>query len=270
MTKTILITGASTGIGRATAELFADERWNVVATMRRPDDGADLAERGNVLVTRLDVTEHASVDQAVEATLARFGPIDALVNNAGYGAYGPLEAVPMAAVERQFATNVTGLIATTKAVLPHLRAQGSGVIVNISSVGGRVTFPLGSLYHGTKWAVEGLTESLGFELAPAGIRVKLVEPGGVETDFSGRSLDVHNDESLTVYQPIVAALVNQMRSTLTRSPASLVAKVIHDAVLDESPRLRYLAGADAEAAVARRDEIGDEAFVAEMRQRFAL
>jgi NAD(P)-dependent dehydrogenase (short-subunit alcohol dehydrogenase family) len=128
--------------------------------------------------------------------LARFGAIDALVNNAGYGAYGPLEAFSMDGIRRQFDTNVIGLLATTKAVLPHMRAAKSGTIVNISSIGGKMTFPLGTLYHGSKFAVEGLSEALHYELEPLGVRVKIVEPGMIKTDFGGRSFDFQNDESL--------------------------------------------------------------------------
>jgi NAD(P)-dependent dehydrogenase (short-subunit alcohol dehydrogenase family) len=132
--------------------------------------------------------------------LAHFGAIDALVNNAGYGAYGPLEAFSMDGIRRQFDTNVIGLLATTKAILPHMRAAKTGTIVNISSIGGKMTFPLGTLYHGSKFAVEGLSEALHYELEPLGVRVKIVEPGMIKTDFGGRSFDFQNDESLTDYQ----------------------------------------------------------------------
>lgn len=137
MGQTILITGASTGIGRATAELFAERGWNVVATMRTPDNGAELSQLDHVVVERLDVTDSASITAAVAATVDRFGSIDALVNNAGYGAYGPLEATSMEGIRRQFDTNVVGLLEVTKAVLPQMRAQQSGAIVNISSVAAR-------------------------------------------------------------------------------------------------------------------------------------
>ena len=174
--KTILITGASSGIGKATARLFQRTGWNVVATMRSPDNETELGTLENTLVTRLDVTEPASIDEAVEAAIDRFGTIDVLLNNAGYGAYGPLEAFPMERIKRQFDTNVIGLIATTQSALRHMRAARSGIIVNISSIGGQMTFPLGTLYHGTKFAVEGLSEALHYELEPLGIRVKIIEP----------------------------------------------------------------------------------------------
>ena len=178
MAQTIFITGASSGIGKVTAKLFQNNGWNVIATMRKPEDGKDLAALDNVLVTALDVLDSASISAAVAAGLEKFGQIDALLNNAGYGAYGPLEAFPMDKIRRQFDTNVIGLLEVTKAVLPHMRGNTSGTIVNVSSIGGQMTFPLGALYHGTKFAVEGISEALHFELAAAGIKVKIVEPGG--------------------------------------------------------------------------------------------
>ncbi len=272
MTQTILITGASSGIGRATAAHFAARGWNVVATMRKPEDGADLAA-GNVLVTRLDVADQPSIQSAVAEAHARFGRIDALLNNAGYGAYGPLEATPMEVVRRQFDVNLFGVIATTQAVLPGMRARGRGVIVNISSVGGRMCYPFGALYHGSKWAVEGLSEALHYELVPLGIRVKLVEPGGVDTDFAGRSFVFTNDESLAEYQPMVKALLAARESadTSTFQKPQGVAEVIWEAVNDETARLRHVSGEGAkELLAARYSSAQEEAFLAGLRERFGL
>jgi NAD(P)-dependent dehydrogenase (short-subunit alcohol dehydrogenase family) len=217
MTQTILITGTSSGLGRATAKLFHARGWNVVATMRTPENETELTTLDNVLVTRLDVQDPGSIASAVDSGLARFGRIDALVNNAGYGAYGPLEATPIDKIHRQFDVNVMGLLATTKALLPHFRANRSGTIVNISSMGGRVTFPLGTLYHGTKFAVEGLSEALHYELAPFGVGVKIVEPGGIRTDFGGRSFDFTHDPTLTEYQPLVDAVLAGLGSTMVEN-----------------------------------------------------
>lgn len=168
--------------------------------MRNPEPEKELTRLDRVFVTRLDVQDLASIQAAVEAGISKYGRIDALVNNAGYGAYGPLEATSLDKVRRQFDMNVLGVLATTKALLPHFRAHRSGVIVNISSGGGRITLPLGTLYHGTKFAAEGLSESLHFELAPLGVRVKIVEPGAIKTDFMSRSLDFskHGREPLQV------------------------------------------------------------------------
>lgn len=269
MSKTILITGTSTGLGRASAKLFQAKGWNVVATMRAPEAETELGALERVLVTRLDVQDAASMTSAVEAGIAKFGRIDALVNNAGYGAYGPLEATPFEKIRRQFDVNVMGLLATTQALLPHFRKQKSGTIVNVSSVGGRVTFPLGTLYHGTKWAVEGLSESLRFELAPLGIRVKVVEPGGIKTDFSGRSLDFTNDPSLTEYQPTVEKLMAVLGPMMAHgSTAEAIAEVVYTATVDETPQLRFEAGADAIALLANRRASDDATFLSAMDAQF--
>lgn len=273
MSQTVLITGASSGIGKAAANLFADRGWNVVATMRNPDDGADVAARDNVMLTRLDLLDSASIEAAVAAGLERFGAIDVLLNNAGYGAYGPLEATPMDVIRRQFDVNLFGLVETIQAVLPSMRAQRSGVIVNVSSVGGRITYPLGSLYHGSKWAVEGLSEALHFELATLGIRVKIVEPGGVNTDFGGRSFVFTHDPELADYQPLVdmaAAAMEEGTPSGNQEPAE-VAEVIFTAATDGTSQLRYISGEGAKALLANRYSAEqDEQFVAGFRASFGL
>ena len=273
MSQTVLITGASSGIGKAAATLFADRGWNVVATMRNSDDGADLGQRDNVLVTRLDLLDSDSIEAAVAVALGRFGAIDVLVNNAGYGAYGPLEATPMSVIRRQFDVNVFGLIETIQAALPAMRAQRSGVIVNISSVGGRMTSPLGTLYHGSKWAVEGLSEALHYELAPLGIRVKLVEPGGVNTDFGGRSFVFTHDPELDDYQPLVDEAVAAMEaaSPSGNQEPEEVAEVIFTAATDDTMQLRFISGAGAKALLANRYSAEqEEQFVAGFRSSFGL
>ncbi|MDJ0924621.1 MAG: SDR family oxidoreductase [Acidimicrobiia bacterium] len=273
MSQTIVVTGASSGIGKATAGFFAERGWNVVATMRNPDDGGELAGLDDVLVTRLDLLDSGGIAAAVGATLERFGTIDVLLNNAGYGAYGPLEATPMEVIRRQFDVNLFGLIETIQAVLPAMRDQRSGVIVNISSVGGRITYPLGSLYHGSKWAVEGLSEALHYELAPLGIRVKLVKPGGVKTDFGGRSFVFTHDPELPDYQPFVDAAAAALEAGTPRGSQEPeeVAEVIYSAATDGTTQIRYISGEGAKTLLANRYSAEqDEAFVAGMRSQFGL
>ena len=266
--KTILITGASTGIGRATALLFQQAGWNVAATMRDPSRASELAALPNVL----DVTDKASIDAAVEATVARFGALDVLLNNAGYGLFGPLEAVTPQQLERQYRTNVFGPVQTMQAALPHLRAT-RGLIINVSSIGGRVCFPFNSLYHGTKFALEGISESLAIELAPQGVRVKIVEPGGVKTDFAGRSLDVMSLPGVDLYdaslKSIMAVFADPARRVDYSEPEN-IARVILEAATDGSARLRYLAGKDAIAMAAHRAGISDEEHQAQSVVRFGL
>ncbi|MCA9623448.1 MAG: SDR family oxidoreductase [Myxococcales bacterium] len=271
MTKTIFITGASSGIGKATAHHFHERGWNVVATMRSPDNAGELADMERVLVTRLDVLDLDSIRSARDAARERFGRIDVLLNNAGYGAYGPLEAFPMERIERQFATNVIGLLAVTKALLPDFRANKAGVIVNISSIGGQMTFPLGTLYHGTKFAVEGLSEALHYELEAFGVRVKIVEPGMIKTDFGGRSFDFCNDESLVEYQGTVQKLFAYW-AEIGSSPSDpgVVAAVIWTAVHDETAALRFRAGTDAEVLLAARQQQDDATFIGELKSQIGL
>lgn len=271
MPNTVFITGTSSGLGRATARLFQARGWNVVATMRRPEQENELNRLDNTLVTRLDVQDNASIHAAVDAGLKRFGRIDALINNAGYGTYGPLEATSLDKIARQFDVNVLGVLATTKALLPHFRASRSGVIVNISSIGGRITFPLNSLYHGTKFAVEGLSEALQYELAPLGIRVKLVQPGGIDTDFGGRSLDVSNDPALAEYRPLVQKAIEVLGPMMAQgSTPERIAEVVYAAATDETGQLRWEAGADAVALLAERRASSDAAFFAGMKARFGI
>jgi NAD(P)-dependent dehydrogenase (short-subunit alcohol dehydrogenase family) len=260
--NTILITGASSGIGKATALRFQSEGWNVVATMRDVAAGADLASLNNVLVTRLDVTDATSIAEAVAAAIARFGRIDVLLNNAGYGAYGPLEAFSADRIRRQFDTNVIGMLEVMKAVLPHMRANRAGTIVNISSIGGQITFPLGTLYHGTKFAVEGLSEALHYELEPLGIRVRIVQPGMIRTDFGGRSFDFAMDDGLSDYGPTAAAM-GRLFGKLAANPSApgVVADVIWQAANETGDRLRFRAGPDAEALLDDRKARDDATFI---------
>ena len=271
MKKTILITGASSGIGKATAKFFQEKGWNVIATMRSPEKEEELTTLENVLVTRLDVTDLQSIKSTIKEGIANFGQIDVLVNNAGYGAYGPLEAMPRENILRQFNTNVIGLLDVSKAIIPHFRKNNSGILINISSIGGKMTFPLGSLYHGTKFAVEGITEALHYEFDLIGSKVKIIEPGAIATDFGGRSFDFQNDESLAEYQPLVNNLFNAFGDVMSQaSPASLVAEVIYEAATDGTDQIRYTAGEDAKVFMANRQELDDATFIGGVKERFGL
>ncbi|GAA4915368.1 SDR family oxidoreductase [Mucilaginibacter defluvii] len=271
MKNTILVTGASSGIGKATAKLFFDKGWNVIATMRTPEKETELAGLDNVLLAKLDVLDLESINQAIAAGIEKFGKIDVLVNNAGYGAFGPLEAFSRDNIIKQFNTNVIGLMDVTRAILPHFRANKSGIVINISSIGGKMAFPLGTLYHGTKFAVEGISEALSYEFEQFGATIKLVQPGAIATDFSGRSLDFSNDESLTEYQGIVEKVNEGMPAFFENaSPASVVADVIYQAATDGTNTLRYTAGEDAKAIVAQRKEADDASFFKGIKSQFKL
>lgn len=240
MPQTILITGSSSGIGKATAIHFAEHGWNVVATMRTPEKAGDWAKHSNITLTRLDVLDEASIQQAINDTISKFGKLDAVVNNAGYGLVGPFEASTNKQIQRQFDTNVFGLMNVCRAVIPPFRERRAGTIINVASMGGRLTFPLYSLYHGTKWAVEGFSESLQFELQPFNVRIKIIEPGAIKTDFYDRSMDVMTKPGLTAYDAYVnQAMPNMNKFGETAPGPEKVAAVIYQAATDGSGKLRY-------------------------------
>ena len=184
--KTVLITGCSSGIGRATALAFLDEGWTVYATARDPADLEPLGEAG-CKTDRLDVTNQEDIDRVVDRILDEDGVISCLVNNAGYGQFGPIEDIPIEQVEKQYAVNVYGPHRLVRAVLPHMRREERGTIINVSSVAGRVAFPGGGVYCGSKFALEAMSDALRTEVEPFGIDVVLIQPGPVQTNFSERA-----------------------------------------------------------------------------------
>jgi NAD(P)-dependent dehydrogenase (short-subunit alcohol dehydrogenase family) len=244
--KTVLITGSSTGIGRATVIYFSRKGWNVAATMRHPELEKELDRLPGVRLFRLDVLDRHSVEDSIADALQAFGKIDVLVNNAGYAAIGPFEAAGYESIQRQVDTNLLGLMLVTRILIPHFRENGGGTIVNISSAGGRITFPFYSLYHATKWAVEGFSESLRYELKPLGIRIKLIEPGAIRTDFYSRSFDILEDENLKPSYPDAGSFVKLMQryARLGASP-EVAARKIFLASVSRSSKLRYPAGGGA-------------------------
>ncbi len=243
---TLLITGASSGIGKATVEWFSEKGWNVAATMRDPSRHADLGAMKGVKLYALDVTQPDQAEKVVSSVLKDFGSVDVLLNNAGYAEIGPFEAAEDKQIQKQFDTNVFGLMRLTRAVLPHFREKKSGTIINIASVGGRITFPLYSLYHSTKFAVEGFTESLHYELRQFGIKVKLIEPGTIKTDFYGRSQDLLHKEGLTTYDTYSAKVMPKMLAQGANAPGpEIVAKAVWKAARDKGWRIRYLVGREA-------------------------
>jgi NAD(P)-dependent dehydrogenase (short-subunit alcohol dehydrogenase family) len=265
--KTVLITGASTGIGKATALLFQQKGWNVLATMRSPEKGTDLQHLDRCAVLPLDVTDAGSIERAIAQGIQQFGSIDVVVNNAGYALMGAFEPCDPVQIEKQFATNVFGLMGVTRAILPHFRQKRAGTIVNVASMGGRITFPLYTLYHSTKWAVEGFSESLQYELAPFNIRVKIIEPGPIKTDFYDRSADSGQGQGKESYQALHDRVMPQMDDFgRTGSPPEAVAGVIFKAATDGSKRLRYPAGQIAGGILLLRKLLPDRLFFGFVRQ----
>jgi NAD(P)-dependent dehydrogenase (short-subunit alcohol dehydrogenase family) len=243
--KPVLITGCSTGIGRATAERLADGGWNVYATARKTGDIEDLAKRGCTTLA-LDVTDEKSMTSAVAEVEKDGGSVGALVNNAGYSQSGALETIPMDSVRRQFETNVFGLLRMCQLVLPGMRRAGEGRIVNISSMGGKLVFPGGGVYHGTKHAVEALSDALRFEVANFGIQVSIIEPGLIVTEFgetAASSLDEVEDHGpYAKFNADVAKLTAEAYTGgLARfgGPPDAVAKKIEKALTARRPDTRY-------------------------------
>lgn len=268
----VLVTGASSGIGRATVVACAARGWRVAATMRTPADAGDLAATPGVTVLPLDVTDPDSVTSAVAAAVSICGRLDAVVNNAGYAVDGVFESLDDDVVRRQFDTNVFGLMRVTRAVIPVMRRQGGGTIVQVSSMGGRVTFPLYSVYHATKWAVEGFSESLAYELRPFGIRVRLVEPGVIRTDFYGRRRDQAPRPADGSYDAIAEQCDAISLTAADRGGAepSVVADAIARAISDRGWRLRYPVAAPAPLLIRLRTLLPESLFLAIIRRRYRI
>jgi NAD(P)-dependent dehydrogenase (short-subunit alcohol dehydrogenase family) len=270
MAQTVFITGTSTGIGAAAVRLFAAHGWQVAATMRNPAD-AKFSDLPGVRVYALDVTDVTSVKQAVAQAQQDFGSLDVLINNAGYGLVGPFETATTEQIQQQFATNMFGVFAVTQAALPAMRAQQAGVIINITSVGGRTAFPMNSLYHATKFGLDGFSESLWYELAPFGIRVKVVAPGGVATDFAGRSLHMTADpaDAANPYAGQMRAVLDAFSSRGgAASQPEQIAEVIYQAATDGTAQLRYIAGADAQSILEAKAKMSEGDFMQMIQKNF--
>ena len=271
MKKTVLITGASSGFGNDTVKLFQQKGWNVIATMRSPENAKELAGLPNVLPVRLDVTDKQSITDAVNQGVATFGSIDVLVNNAGFGAIGAMEAASDETIRQQFGVNLFGLIDVTKAVLPTMRKNRSGIIINVSSMGGKITIPFGSLYNSTKFALEGLTEGLQYELNPLGIKLKIIEPGSYRTNFNGTSLNFFGSGDLEDYKGIFEKFaVVAKQPGRGNSNIAEVSETIYKAATDDSEQLRYPVGADAIALIQSKQDRGDVEFKKTMATHFGL
>jgi NAD(P)-dependent dehydrogenase (short-subunit alcohol dehydrogenase family) len=279
ISKAVLITGSSTGIGRATAEMLAASGWPVYATARRLDSIRDLEQRGCKILA-LDVCDEASMRAAVAHVEAAEGAVGVLINNAGYGQEGPVEEVPMAEVRRQFETNVFGLTRLTQLVLPGMRRQGWGKIVNLSSMGGRLTFPGGGFYHATKHAVEALSDALRFEVKGFGVDVIVIEPGPIKTQFgdtainsinSVKSIGAASASPYARFNEQVAAKVREAydgpMGRLAAGPEA-VAKVIQTAISAQRPRTRYVITAAAHIIIGLRRILSDRFFDAFLGTQF--
>jgi NAD(P)-dependent dehydrogenase (short-subunit alcohol dehydrogenase family) len=269
MANTVLITGCSTGLGFTTARKFAEEGWNVIATMRKPDERVAEGYIEQFLVTTLDVTDPASITEAIAAGVSRFGQIDAVVNNAGITTLAIFEATPMEVVREIYETNVFGVMHVIQAITPYFRTVGGGTIVNVTSSVGYASPPLLAIYASSKHAIEGLAESLSYELESQHIAIKLVEPGAMRnTNFTA-------SKTATLHTPVPAdyqAYFNEMLNAMIHhypfadAQEEQVAAQVFLAACDKSDRLRYVAGPDAEEMARLRWTTSEDHYLSSMRE----
>ncbi|OII67951.1 oxidoreductase [Streptomyces sp. CC77] len=261
--RTALVTGASSGMGKETARKLLAEGYAVYAAARRVDRMADLRELGAVTL-RMDITDDADIRAAVERITAERGGVDVLVNNAGFGMYGAVEDTSVDEARYQFEVNLFGLARLTQLVLPHMRGQGFGRIVNVSSIGGRIYTPLGAWYHATKHALEGWSDALRLELAPFGIDVVIVEPGVIDTEFGDVMVEPMLQRSGTsAYAPLARRLAVSSRAAYAPgkgTPAARLADVIVASATARRPRTRYVAGKYGRPLLTLRKWLSDRAF----------
>jgi len=257
--KVVLVTGASAGIGYATARYLSQQGYIVYGAARRVDKLAVL-EREGVRTLHMDVTDDASVQVGVAKIVAEQGRIDILVNNAGFGSYGAIEDVPMADARYQLEVNVLGVARLIQQVLPHMRRNKWGKIVNISSIGGKIATPFGGWYHASKFALEGLSDSLRNEVKPFGIDVIVIEPGGIESEWGGIAFNSLIETSgKGAYAEMAVRIGKAFDSTRAKNPPALViAELIHKAVTAAKPRIRYVAGFMAKPAIFMRKLLSDK------------
>jgi short-subunit dehydrogenase len=266
MQKTIFITGASSGLGKATAKLFQAKGWRVIATMRTPSNEEELSQLANVHLYPLDVTDTSKMQTTV-ADILKIYSIDVVLNNAGYGLIGPLEAFSDTQIQAQVQTNLFGVIDVTRAFIPYFRERKGGMFINITSTFGLLGYPTCSIYNATKFAVDGFSEGLAYELAQFGIKVKVVAPGGMQTDFAGRSLQggMHNAYSQLIAK-VSEGYSEEQLANYTK--AAEVANIIYDAATDEKEQLRYIAGNDAIALYKERLDSTPEGQFQKIRSQF--
>jgi len=264
MTKTIFITGASTGIGRATAKLFAAKGWKVIATMRKPENETELNALDHVTVLPLDVTDPVQIRETTQQALA-LDDIDVVFNNAGYGLFGALEAMTDKQLVQQMETNFFGVVRVTQAFIPYFRERKSGLFITTGSSAGLMAFPVSSMYDASKFALEGWSESLSYELNEFGIGIKTIEPGLVATEIGAKSVFASH--------PAYEALINKFTAMLAPNQAATtseqIAEVVYGAATDGTNTLRYVCGDDAKEWYAQRLAKGDEAFRDGIKQLLA-
>lgn len=275
MTSTVLVTGSSSGFGRAICRHFHANGWNVVASMRAPLSEVEFTTGDRMLVTRLDVQDRTSIDSAVAGAIEKFGSVDVVINNAGFGLYGAFEGIPREKLIEQFEVNVFGPMDVTRAILPHFRGRRSGVVVNVSSGVGVFAIPIASQYAASKFALEGFSEAISYELAAVGVTVKIVEPGAApSTGFPARSES--ETKSLATpqdYESFLAGTQEVFKRFSTGADDGAIEKIaasIFEAATDGTDQLRYVLTEDIKPLIKARREAGEEQYMKTMRALFAI
>jgi NAD(P)-dependent dehydrogenase (short-subunit alcohol dehydrogenase family) len=238
--KTIFITGASSELGNATARLFADHGWKVIAAVRRSEEGVDLVDIDNLTLLRMDVTRPKQIAHAV-AAVTGMGDIDVVFNNAGYGPAGSLEGGTDKQMLRLIDTSLLGAIRVTEAFIPYFKNRGSGLFISTTFIGGLSGFPFGALYDVTKWGLEGWSEGMAFELKNFGIGVKTILPGAVRTNFTGRSAD---HSRVPAYDGLLSKVMTSFGEVFSLSSAEETASVVYEAATDGKEQMRYVSPVD--------------------------
>lgn len=265
MKSTVLITGCSSGFGKASAALFLAHGWNVIATMRSPKSGL-FEPNERLLITPLDVTDPQSVSGAIAKGIGRFGQIDVFVNNAGVGMFGAHEAVPDDVVRQVFETNTFGVMAANRAIIPHMRERRAGTIINVTSSVGIAPMPLVAAYAASKYAIEGFSESLAYELGALGVRVKIVQPGLAPTTRFGANSGGRVVEVPAAYADYAGRFFKSMQEYATAYTTEQdVAGAVYAAATDGRDQLRYPAGADSVMLAELRRSLPEQEFIARIR-----
>lgn len=256
MQKTIFLTGASSGLGKSTAKLFQSKGWRVIATMRNPENETELNKLKDVILLPLDVSNQDQIISVVEKVTHLY-PVDVVMNNAGYGLIGVLESLNDEQIQRQITTNLLGVIRVSKAFTSHFRERRSGMFINITSTFGLIGFPVCSVYSATKFAIDGFSESMAYELAQFGIQVKVIAPGGMQTDFAVRSMETGQHDAYEKLSVEVSKGYSPEKiSNYTK--VEDVAEIVYQSATDNQNKLRYVAGSDANQLYDERLKLGSE------------
>lgn len=268
MQKTIFITGASSGLGKSTAKLFQSKGWRVIATMRNPEKETELNKLKDVILLPLDVTQQEQITSTIEKVTNLY-LVDVVMNNAGYGLIGVLESLNDEQIQRQITTNLLSVIRVSKAFTSHFRERKSGIFINITSTFGLIGFPTCSIYSATKFAVDGFSESMAYELAQFGIQVKIIAPGGMQTDFAVRSMELGQHEA---YEKLTSEVSKGYSAEKISNYTKVedIAEIVYQSATDGKNQLRYVAGNDANQLYDERLNLGIETQVQNIKTMFTF